>query len=136
MAKFVDLPPEIISMIITNVHPDDIECFTSVSKRIHSLSEDARSKHRPLKVEFQTYKTNFFIHERRCLSTLILRILAHPEVVYHVKHLEVAQRDYDFRLSWEGMSQLAAAILRVIDPYDAEYWRRNIEVGYNSPPIA
>lgn len=89
MARFNDLPNEIILTIIPLVLPDDLESFSSTCRLIKALATRARQQHQELKREYRTWTYAEPWEPYKRLHVLLRMILENPRLAYYVKELKV-----------------------------------------------
>ncbi len=86
MAKFTDLPNEIVAIIAETVFPGDIVSFSATSKKIQSLSEKPLQKHHEMK---RKHKCLDCSEIGTPLSDLLHDVVLQPTIAFYMKYLDI-----------------------------------------------
>ena len=86
MARFLDLPNELILQVIDSILPEDLENFAQSCKRCRSVADDALRSHRQLIRRYTIMKNG----KGRTISSMLKEVLIDPVIGRYIKHLSLS----------------------------------------------
>ena len=165
MAKFSDVPTEIVGEIAGWVMPGEIGTFSQVSKRIYVVALPFLKEHRELKERYSAFdnlERNAFngrslqedpvisgLTTRNCtpgstLSNLLIDVLANGRVARYIKEIRlegwlsgwVYEQQEHVPYPEEHFVLFKQALSKYVLPTKLEEWIKDLEAGHESPVIS
>ncbi len=154
MTWVIDLPNEIILMIISLVLPDDIESFTSTCSKIYRLAAQDLERHRALKRQYAVHQHRYpDDNPPRCnVSQLLDEIFQEPRTAFYVRELWIhtwfsrwatkpdpktpALGGEHMPYNEGATSRIREVVFRHLPHEEASKWMRYIESGNEDPIVA
>lgn len=138
MSRLLDLPTELLHIIVQCVKPHDVENFTLSCKRVHEVARNRLIEHRVLKAGLREVESGSgHFPGRYRFSELLELILVQPRHADYVSRMVIAGW-YHCQYSESMLSAFAAAVksTKLIPCEEKEDWISKIKRGNENPVIA
>lgn len=155
MARFEDLPNELLEQIIDYTHGDDLVNLATTGRHIHELSQPALERHRELQKRYRKISTHAvsknFLEQKNFLEPITTDIIKDPLIGLYVTSLRIegwftswTTEDLDPYLpKHERYSETTISILHKavhdnvhLCEQDKISWLLHIETGDEGPVVA